>query len=163
MKINNSETVQALRSATQPQDPTELSPSFSNSVVPVIEINPERLRKTTYVATGGLINATSGSIYTTPTDRDFFMTGATIAYIKDATSTATLIRMQLSTDYNTNIQIFDIPCLTLTPQNGALSLSFNPPLKLKRGIIVAVTADTATANITVRGTIQGYIVEQRGS
>lgn len=129
---------------------------LAEKIVPVMEVNPNLLRKTEIYATGSAQNATSANIITLLPDRDFYMTGATISLIKDSTSTSILSRILVVINSLGTQQILPIPGLTLTAQTAQKEVFFNPPLKLERGQTITVTNSAAVANITTIGAIFGY-------
>ncbi len=123
---------------------------------PVAVINIEPIgRINAYVSAFNIANAV---LYTTPSDKDFYLTNATIAVIKDVNSTSTNSYMQVVIN-GVNQIILSIPGITLTAQSNTLSQSFRYPLKLDRGTQVIVTGTTTTANIRTNATLQGYTEE----
>lgn len=101
-------------------------------------------------------NATSAVIYTTPTDQDFYLTAATIAWVKDATATALYTRIG-TTIGGGNVQLIPLTGLTLTATNGSSAVSFPVPIKIDRGVTINLEVSTNTANVTARASIVGYL------
>lgn len=126
----------------------------SDIIIPVIPVLPIA----NIVETGTVTNATSGTVFTTPTDKDFYLTGASLSMIKDVLS------QSVSTDLRAvlrGITIFPltIRSISLTIQNDSKAQIFNPPIKLDRGTTVTITNSNATAEITASATIYGYTQE----
>lgn len=103
-------------------------------------------------------NATSATIYTTPADKDFYLTSAQLATIKDVTSTSTDETISAIIGGTSTI-LLNIPSITLTVQTGATSIIFNPPVLIDRNTAITVTNGTNVATIKSTGCITGYTVE----
>jgi len=102
--------------------------------------------------------AATNTIYTTPADKDFYLTGAVLAYIKDVTSTATLFRYRVFVN-ELQKEIITLPAITLTPGCESVAIELNPPLKLDRNTTVVCTTDSTVANVKVSGNVIGYTEE----
>ena len=127
--------------------------NLGNKIVPVLEINRPVVN---VLASNVVINGTSATIYTTPTDKDFYLTSAQLSVIKDATSTSTACTIS-ATVGGVTTQILTIKCLTLTAQENSISNSFYYPIKIDRGTNIVVTSTTNVANVGATGNIQGYL------
>ena len=103
-------------------------------------------------------NNTTSLIYTTPTDKDFYLCNCSLSFIKDITSTTTLISLNATIDGVERALIL-IPSITLTVHSGQISLNFNNPIKIDRNTSVVSRTSTNVANILYNSTIQGYTVE----
>lgn len=132
----------------------ESSPVFVNDIIsPVVDVSP----KTTIVKSASAVNATSATIYTTPTDRDFYLTGAMLSTIKDVTAQSTGESIKVFID-GTQVNILTIISITLTVQTDSVSISYDK-IKLDRGSTIVVTNGSGVANVSSNGIIFGYIVE----
>lgn len=132
---------------------------LAEKIVPTMETNIELLRKCTRREYGLANNSASATVYTTPTDRDFYLCGAQLSYIKDATATSAYSRLNVSVD-GAILSIIHIPQFTLTAGNGSVAININPPLKVDRGTAISVVNSTNVANVQTAGNIWGYIDEQ---
>lgn len=159
--IYNSDLTKELVDAARIQSSRDKVPNqIAEKVVPVMEVNPKLMRRTNYLRNGVLNNATSATIATTPTDRELFITNAMLGYIKDGTSTATLITLDLMLDGGTsNTAVISIPSLSTTAGSDSISVQFANPIKVAKGTLIRIQSDTNIANIRVTGTVQGYTVE----
>lgn len=126
--------------------------------VPVVETNPKMLRRCEIVKTASAANATSATIYTTPADKDFYLSAVGLSCIKDATSTSTLSSI-VTTVLGSSVVVIGIAGFTLTAQNDTMTLNFPVPIKVDRNVVISVNNSTNVANVTSRGSIAGYIVE----
>lgn len=108
---------------------------------------------------GSAANATSVTIFTTPTDKDFYLTSAVLTVIKDVTSTSTSSAINVTID-GVAVQIIDIAGITLTVQNEAANITFaGDGIKVDRGTNITVTNSSNVANIRASACIHGYTQE----
>lgn len=122
-------------------------------ITPVIPIVP----RINIIKRASALNATSATVYTTPTDKDFYLTNACLSVIKDVTSTSTSSTITAVVD-GTTVNILEIASITLTVQENTVSQKWDG-LKLDRGSNINVTNSTNVANIRASACIQGYTVE----
>jgi len=130
---------------------------LAEKVVPVMETNPELLRTLDYFQfkedTG-----TGGTMATTPTDRDVYLTGCTLSIQKDVTSTLTAYSLRGVVN-GIAVHLADMAFLTLTIANQNMAVSFPKPIKLDRNSTITITltgGGVATHKATT--TINGYQV-----
>lgn len=126
----------------------------------VIDVNPFQNETCDVIATATAINSTSATLYTTPTDRDFYLCSASISMIKDVSSTSTSSSLN-ATARGTAITLLAIPGITLTPQTSSNSIAFSPPILLDRGTIVNVGNSTNVANIITKSVITGFTQDNK--
>jgi len=158
--INNSSLTKEIIDGAKIAIAYDVVPSqIADKVVPTMEVNPKLLRVCNIIKTDSAVNAASATIYTTPSDKDFFLTGAFLSVIKDATSTSSGTYLRV---YDTNgVAIYPlyISSLTLTAQSESISENFSVPIKLGRNYTVAVLNTTNVANINATAGITGYTVD----
>lgn len=123
-------------------------------IQPVIQIT----RTCNIVKSTQASNTLTATIYTTPSDKDFYLTSASISMIKDVTATATRSYITAIIEGST-VAFCDIASFTTTVHNEAMSMTFPVPIKIDKGTNIVITNDTNVANIRSRGTIIGYTVE----
>jgi hypothetical protein len=137
----------------------ENAPQLDTSkIMLVAEVNPKMLRRSNIVKNSGFTNNTSVNVYTTPTDRFFYLTSAVLSYIKDVTSTSTSVRLN-ATINGVVTQLIPLPTLTLTAGQDSLSVSYSNAIRIDPGTTITATSTTNVANITVNTTITGYLDE----
>jgi hypothetical protein len=159
-KINSDQTIRECSKILGHQ--VENIPELDTSkIVLTAECNPKLLRRINILRGVTATNSTSATIYTTPTDKDFYLTSALLSTIKDVTSTSTLERLRVVIDGVTQ-DILLISSLSLTAQDRTITLSLNNSIKIDRGTTITVTNSTNVANITTTALIQGYFVEDSG-
>jgi len=158
--IHNSDLTKALIDGAKLQTSSDRVPAeLAEKVVPVMEVNPKLLRRAEVCSVGAATNATSGTVYTIPADKEFYCTASSMSVIKDASSTSVFSSMIATGMDGQTITLLTIPSITLTAQSESEALSFVPPLKIKPGTTIALTNSTNVANINTRGTITGYLVD----
>ena len=158
VSIQNTDSITAIRDGARLSISEGFPTQLSNICMPVMDMTPDFHRKTNIVRTGTVTNGTTTTIYTTPTDRDFFLASCSLAFIKDVTATATYCSLAAYFDaVERNILFY--PHLATTVQTGSLSQVFIPPLKVDRGTIIRTRVDTNNANESAYGTITGYTVD----
>jgi hypothetical protein len=108
------------------------------------------------VVISGTGSATSNTIYTTPTDQDFYLCGACLSLIKDVTSTSTLTQLKVSSGGLLRTLLHFIG-FTLTVQADSIACNFNPPIKVDRGTAITLNHGTAAATISGAASVWGYL------
>lgn len=135
-----------------------LTSDIGNLIVPVVPIT----RFSNILKTATATNNTAATIYTTPSDKDFYLTGVQIAVSKDATATS--LGTDVTVFYNSvNTRIIKISTNQLQVQNEAVSQVFNPPLLIDKGTAIVLNNSTNVANIVSSACIYGYTVETNSS
>lgn len=127
------------------------------SPIPVLEVNP-KLVKNGIAKTNTSSSNGNTTIYTTPTDKDFYLTGFIFSMTKDAlcdTATA-LLRA------TTNSQVTDIAALggiTLTAQDKIIAVNLQHPIKIDKNTSIVLNCGKTAGSILLTGTIFGFIDE----
>lgn len=126
-------------------------------LVPVIPILPvvNIVRNALRTASG------TSTIFGTPLDKDFYLTGIFIAYQGNATSDSTVISVDVTLDGFA--RSFDFGKLSVTATQFNQWIQFDTPIKLDKGTNVnLVLAFTLGAEVS-SATITGYTVESVSS
>jgi len=151
MKHNNLNLIQKISDIFKPKGES-MPDEISEEIVLVYNVEPDI--DTIFTATA--TNATSATIHTTPTDRDFFLKSLLLTCNKDATATSTNIAITGVIGGITKV-LLQVNITTLTAIQGlAVPLTLPNAIKLDRGSIIAVTNSTAVANINTTAIITGY-------
>jgi hypothetical protein len=139
-----------------------LPSEFADKIIFVADVNPKHSRTTNIIKRSKLDNNTSTTIYTVPaagTGQKFFLTGASLGLIKDATSTSTITRLNFTAIDGSACQLLEIPGLSLTAQSEMVSMSFPHPIEILPNSGITLTNSAAAANISASAVIMGYIVD----
>lgn len=103
-----------------------------------------------------LSNATTATIFATPSNQDFYVVSAALSVIKDVTNLATLIRIECTCEGTTS-PLCSIAGIAATPDAQTISVAINPPIKVDRNTNIVITSDDGTANIRASGIVTGYV------
>jgi hypothetical protein len=131
---------------------------LAEKVVPVIDVNPKHARILNIVRATTMTNGTTTTMFTTDASRETYISSCSLAFIKDATSTATNIALTCIIDGVTQTLI-RLPGITLTASSDSLAMSFPFPIKVDKGSAITITSDTNVANIIVKATLQGFNID----
>lgn len=126
-----------------------------DSVMPSIQPVVEADKKVCNIVRGTTGTGTTATIYTTPSDQDFYLTSATLSWSKDATATAVSCNIS-ATISNTTQVIINLAGLTLTAEQNSNTIVLDPPIKIDRNTAITLNNGTNVANIRSAGTIIGY-------
>lgn len=153
-QINNAELTQELIKGAKLFNNDKGIPSqLADKVVPVMEVNPKLLRRINLIRR---VTA-NGTIYTCPTDKDFFL----VSYNLGGTCTATggsAITITPKGDVAVVIgTLFYSSDVVVTINSQNITQDFSYPILLERGSAI-VYAKTGTTS-SVQATIFGYIVD----
>ena len=124
------------------------------TIQPIIEMKEEIFVNVVESTTN--VNVASITLFTTPTDRDFFLTGAALNWQTDVTSTNTATKIEAVRESGQTEDIIRLSGITATVKNFSISRDFIVPIKLKRGSIIVIKNAASTTQTHSSGTITGY-------
>jgi len=157
--INNSDLKKELIDGAKIQLSVDNVPGeLAKSVVPVMEVNPKLLRTCNIVRNCYSYDTGPATVYTTPTDKDFFLTNAVFSSEDDVTSDSTSPRMEVVIDKQTQI-LLSFRKISGTATSKTMALNFNSPIKLDRGSVIQISRIVTVGVSIINGTIVGYTVE----
>lgn len=124
---------------------------------PVAVISIQRcaniVRSQSSVATGAV------TVFTCPSDKDFYLLACTLAINEDATSDNTNTTLRVVID-GVNQNVINLRKLTTTAINQNISVSIPyPGIKIDRGSVIAMTNTFTVGNAAKSASIIGYTVE----
>jgi hypothetical protein len=158
MKSNSSEVIQRITKGLRINGLEGEQFIVSKTIVPVIEVDPMMKKSADIVRSLYAGNNGGGTIYTTPANQDFYLTGATLTMMTDNGATATDARLGIYVlgVIQYVLRIGNVPGLA---KSGTISLSFNHPIKIDRNTAITIVNQAATANIITTATICGFVDE----
>ena len=162
--IRNNNVLKSLNSATGFMGYTadNVISEIEQKFQPSIETNPLVVNISNIVRNLTRTTTGSGTIYTTPTDKDFYLVSASLSFIKDATcdqATGTSAAVNVVID-GTTVSTVSTSGLTLTAQSGEVSLSSGYPIKVDRGTTITIGGGAYTVGTLCRAaTIQGFTLD----
>lgn len=162
-KINNSDLIKEVIDVARLHPSTDRIPNeLAEKIVPVIDINQKHVRICDVVRHVSSTTSGSTNIYTTPSNKDFYLVGASLSISKNATCDDESGEV----DYNIIIDggsrsFIILAKLTLTALNSSITLSLNNPIKIDRGSVISIAGNvTFTVGAMVKAaTLIGYTVE----
>ncbi len=132
---------------------------ISDEILPNIQPTIEIVPRTNIVRGTTLTSATSANIFTTPTDKDFYLTSVNLSFIKDANSTMNNMQISVTVDGDTNIPIVAFPGITLTAASDSTRMVYVPAVKVDRGTAILIQTNSAVGIHVGKGSITGYTIE----
>lgn len=131
-------------------------PSVVNPTIqPVFEVTKKN--SLSAFSNAVVVSSSAATLFTTPSDRDFYLTSASLSLIKDATCDKATGSLAINATINGSTRaILSLPTLTLTAQNIAVANNFSNPIKIDRGTAIqrstfSFTAGTAAFDATITG------------
>jgi hypothetical protein len=161
-ELRNSDTAKELRAVTMLSNAIDEQPHVvSQQVVPVMEINPKMMRVINTVKSQTATNNASVAIFTTPTDKDFYLSALALSLTKDASATLTYASIEATVKGQSSPVRFLTLAVTTTTAVQGLNAQIALPhdLLLERGTNITCTADTAVGSFTTRSTMYGIEVQ----
>jgi len=128
---------------------------IKEEVTPVLEVHKfSFIVKSLSKATTG-----AGTIYTTPTDQDFYLTSATMVLTKNAACDSTYLYMGVKPDGEvTSIPLLILAGQTTTAESMQIANTYPYPIKLNRGQTIAIVPTFTAGAQTCYGTITGFLL-----
>lgn len=159
-KIYNSELSKEITQGAKLQTAEGKIPNeLAAQVVPVMEVNPKLLKPAKIVRYVAATTNATNTLYTTPTDKDFYLTGCMLTSAQDAASDNVGCNIRCSIDgaYQRVIQTTNIASTAGTNQ---LSVNLGShPVKVDRGTVI-YGAHGGTVGVTrLSAAIWGYLDE----
>jgi len=111
------------------------------------------LRNVTKTTTG------SATMFTVPSDKDFFLTGLTFSYTCDATADSIQYILQLALEGDAARSIVILGKQTTTATTDHIELTFPVPLKLESGTTIAISQTFTVGTSRIAGSCIGYTKE----
>lgn len=159
-RINNSDTIKQLIRAAQLQVGNDKVPvDLTPNVYPCVEVNPELMRRSNIVANASRSTTGTSTVYTAPTDKDFYLVGIQFSFACDATADSTAYTVSVTGDEFSSTSLIRVVKLTTTADSKSVTWSFPAPIKLKQGQTITVNQTFTAGASTVSATIVGYTVE----
>lgn len=161
VRINNGEVSKEIREVADIQNAAEPIPTeLSNQVVAVIDINPKHSRYMNgYYSISQAATGTS-TLGTTPTTKDFFITGASLQLRTDATADNTSAALTCYAENGANINLIFLRKNTTTATQENQFVQFAIPIKTKRGTIIEQGTSFAAGGCSLSSQVYGFFVEQ---
>ena len=164
MKIENSEITKRIVNLISGQTAVNKLPTqLANTVVPVIDVNPDLAREVNFLISNS--RSTSGTLsssFASTASRSYFLTGITVGYAKDAACDLATgnISVAVTPDYSkSTTTIVQLPVITLTADSKVVDIIFETPLRVVAGSAITMTGDFGAGVLVKSFQIRGYYVD----
>lgn len=160
-EIRNSRVARELREAAQLQLATDHLPmKLADYVMPTIEVNPRLVRVQNVIAHTSRSTTGTSTVYTVPSDRDFYLCMAQMSASFDATADSTNSFLTVTLDDGAaNLRPIQLMKQTTTATAHNQAVFFNPPIKLKRGSTVGLNLSFTVGSGNGSANVSGYVVD----
>jgi len=132
----------------------EIPSQVARSIVPVLVANPDPDQH--IVASVSAAATGSNTIFTTPTDQDFFLTSVNVSNDSDVSATNTAIRVTATPRGGDNVDMIRIVKLTLTVLQANEAISYPEPILLDRGSAIQLINTFGAGASRTSATITGF-------
>lgn len=128
---------------------------LSNTIAPVLDIAP---KFTTIVKASSLATSAPATIYTTPTNKDFYLTFLSLSVSKDAACDGVDYYITIYID-GAAIRFPRMAMQTLTASSMTREISFAYPIKVDRGTAIQISGAFTVGTQQRNAEICGFILE----
>lgn len=155
MQIQNADATQIIRDQAKLTVAEGFPQNLLTNVQPVMDMTPRFHRNLKFISGSATASSSSTNIFNVPSDQsvDTYVVGIVLSFYKDSTcdtATGTITLGMTPENANTTQSIIRLPILTLTQQNETVVMTFERPIKLKKGTTVPITAGTFTVGNFIR-------------
>jgi len=157
LDIQSKEVIDKISDELKVQPSLEIPRQLAKDIQLVYNVNPRRVLQ---VVTG-VTRLISGNVtmFTAPTDRDFFLTSASLNNQSDVSCDNTTITMAVTPEGAAPEQVLLFSKITLTVFQHGETVHFNPPIKIERGSGIDF-GSVFTVGVSVSGaTLTGYTTD----
>lgn len=100
-------------------------------------------------------SSASGTVYTTPSDKDFYLTGFSMSFSKDVAATGSVMTLSAIIDGVSQV-LHRFAAITLTAERDSIAIDLSFPIKIDRGtnITIGLTGTFNSAPAAIRGYTQ---------
>ena len=157
-KIYNSDLTKNIVDGAKLMTGSDVVPSeLAEKVIPVLDVTPDFHRFCNLSdGSAGTTNANL-TIFTAPTDRDFYMTNLQVCYMANATADNTYHIVSVVIDGIRRNLIYLIK-LSLTADTQSVVLNYKIPIKLTRGSTVLMENNFTVGSVAKAGAVTGYTI-----
>lgn len=136
--------------------------NIAGQIIPVVDVNPKHSRISNFSTDSFRTASSTGTVYTTPLNREFYLTGISGSFIKDAandhpTGVAYLCGVMID---GVQKYIAQLATITLTAQSGGYAINFSHPLKIDKNTSIIIPGVTiGVGNFSRTLSIYGFHVD----
>jgi len=158
--IYNSELTKEITDGAKIQTSHDLVPTqLAEKVVPVMEVNPKLLKYCNILKQVNSSSSGNTVIYTTPANKDFYLTCIVLSTQTDATSDGTSLNIWGAIRGKTGSNLAFIPKLASTAIHTNLVIPFPVPILLEKSENIILTQTFSVGAQNTSATVIGYTVD----
>lgn len=163
--IYNSELTKELINAAKIQTSRDIVPNqLAEKVIPVMEVNPKLLRRTNIMKASTKTTTGTQTVYTAPTDKDFYLTDLQLAWSKDVANDGISAFWVITIDGDSaTTNILRLYGQTLTANQIVETISFSNPIKIARGSTLSISHSFTVGASSIAGSLFGYTIDNPNS
>lgn len=157
MRVHSSDLIKGIVDNARIASAQGVPQDLKSEIIPVLEVNPRLLRVCDIVR--GEVRTATGSVtlYTTPSNADFYLTAITLSAHADAAHDNTLLASIASTINGATRNLLRLAKLSLTATHQSLSISFPYPIKIDRNSTITLNLAFTAGACSAFGSFYGYI------
>jgi len=155
VEVENTEILNNLSEKTKISNTATLPRILNNSIQPVIEVGQNIDEY--FIENGASTTTANTVIFTTPANKDFYLTFAVLSLAKDNVSDNVISYVQAVINGITT-RIISIGSLTTTEIHQTIGIGFHP-IKLDRNSAITVVGSTTGGVIRKDASIMGFSVD----
>jgi hypothetical protein len=156
MRNFNSEVTRELVRAGKLQG--ESTDKILDTIQPTLELNPRITRRCEIVRGASRTTSGTSTIYTTPSDTDFYLTGISLNAAADVASDTVNFYASIVILGATRV-IIELRKITLTAYAGSSCFTFPFPIKVDRNSSITFTINSTVGSSSLACSIVGYVDE----
>lgn len=154
----NSQLSQELREAGKIQG-GYIPDKIIDSIQPVMEVNPALLRRCDILRSANRTTTGTSTLYTTPSDQDFYVVGVILSWAADAANDGTSATIACTIGGTaTGRNLAHIAKITLSAIQTTVAYSLPIPVKIDRGTNITYGGAFTAGTSSIFATIIGYTV-----
>lgn len=160
-KIYNSNLTKEIQDVVKLQTSTDPTPSeIADKVILVADVNPKHARIINHITSSGQATSGTNTIFTTPTDRDYYLIGCQVSLQKDILCDNTNVSLICTLPGGSAaLSLLDVGTISVTPTTIIIAREFPVPILIKRGSSINLTGTFTAGAMNRRASINGYFVE----
>lgn len=156
-KITKSSVLNKLSDLTGIQTAIDELPSQLNTTIsPVININPSF---TLLVRSNASTTTAATTAYTTPSDKDFYLTYLYMSNVKDAACDNTAVYLNVDVPDGGTQRIASFENIPSVATSKEIAINFTYPIKLRRNSIMSLVGTFTAGTMTKRILIGGFLLD----
>lgn len=157
VEIQSKEVIDKMSEDLKIQPALALPRMLGNAIIPVFDAGPRKACN--IIKNSTVSDAVLGTLYTTPSDKDFYLNSVSLSVTKDAGNTSIASYIELTDVFGNVTKCIVLRYEPSTAGSHHDSICFPMPIKLKKGTTISIKNTASTASIDTNATITGFTVD----